>query len=178
MPRGQYSKLSAIAAMTESEKRRQRFQGRGCQVTRARKFLILAATASLIPSAAHGTRWVLITQTESRTYYVDMDAIVFDGPVATIWLRTEFAREGKKGESFSIEKWLHDCENDRAKLLALTIYKSNGRVMGSGQSPRYREDWQSFPANSEEGLLHRQICQPTVQKDGEGNAPAIHPNTT
>jgi hypothetical protein len=97
VPRGQYSKLSAIAAMTESEKRRQRFQRRGCQVIRARKFLILAATASLIPSAAHGTRWVLITQTESRTYYVDMDAIVFDGPVATIWLRTEFAREGKKG---------------------------------------------------------------------------------
>jgi hypothetical protein len=148
------------------------------QMNRTRAFLILAATATLIPSAAHGTRWVLITKSESRTYYVDMDAIVFDGPVATIWLRTELTTVGKKGEAFSIEKWLHDCENDRAKLLALTIYKSNGRVMSSGQSPRYREDWQSFPANSEEGLLHRRICQPTVQDGNARNTPVIVPSTT
>jgi hypothetical protein len=148
------------------------------KVNRTRDFLILAATATLIPSAAHGARWVLVTKTESRTYYIDMDAIVFDGPVATIWLRTELAREGKKGEAFSIEKWLHDCENDRAKLLALTIYKSNGRVMGSGQLPRYRGDWQSFPANSDEGLLHRQICQSAVQDGSERNAPVILPNTS
>lgn len=144
----------------------------------ARTYLIIAAIATLLPSAADAARWVLLTKTEDRTYYLDMDAIVFDGPVATIWLRTELAREGKKGEAFSIEKWMHDCENSRAKLLALTIYKSNGRVMGSGELPRYRQDWQTFPANSEGDVLHRRICKPIVESGGEGNASVVRPHTT
>jgi hypothetical protein len=128
-----------------------------------RNILIVAIIALSVPSAAFGTRWVSVVKDDKQTFYIDLDAVVFDGRVATIWLKTQLTRPSKKGPASKVEKWMHDCESDRAKLLAITIYKANGNVMGSGEAPHYTQDWQRSSANAHLQAIHRRICEPSPE---------------
>lgn len=125
-----------------------------------RTFLLFLAVSLSISSAAFGARWVSVTKDDERTFYIDLDAVVFDGLVTTIWLKTVLVQQGVKGEASRIEKWMHDCANDRTKLLAITVYKANGQVIGSGEAPHYTQDWQSSSADAQTTIIHRRVCGP------------------
>lgn len=139
-----------------------------------RKLIVVAVVASLMSTAASATRWVVVATTDDAVRYVDADALVRDGETATIWLKTEYATTRNKGESLTIEKWLHDCALGRTKLLALTLYKPNGSVIRSGESPRYREEWEAIVPGSVGERIHRRVCgigdaDPKVDELHEGN---------
>ena len=118
----------------------------------------MAAVLANLATEANASRWVLLANTSEGASYIDADAVVVDGSTATIWLRTEYATPGKKGEALSIEKWIHDCANERAKLLALTIYKGDGKVAGSAQLPRYRQEWVPVVPGSPGDAIHQRVC--------------------
>ena len=136
-----------------------------------RAFATLAALAVVIPTAANAARWVLVTKTPNAARYIDADAFVFDEATATIWLKTDYASKGKSGESVTIEKWMHDCANARAKLLALTLYDAKGRVVGSAELPRYRLEWGAIIPNSIGETIHQRVCGivngPVQSRDAE-----------
>jgi hypothetical protein len=101
---------------------------------------------------------VLIANTPGAARYIDADAVVFEEATATFWLRTEYDTKGKSGEKLAVEKWMHDCANDRAKLLALTLYKADGRVIDSAEVPRYRMEWMPIVPDSAGETVHERIC--------------------
>ena len=124
-----------------------------------RTMIIIAATAVMFPSAANATRWMLIAKTPDSTRYIDADAVVLDDDsVATVWLKTEYVNKGESGETLTIEKWMHDCVHERAKLLALTLYKSDGKVIGSAELPRYRLEWSAIMPGSVGETVHQRVC--------------------
>lgn len=123
-----------------------------------RKLILIVAVAALLPTAAHATRWVLIAQNDTAARYIDADAIVRDDAVSTIWLKIDYAVQGKDGETRAIEKWMHDCANARAKLIALTLYKPNGKAIGSAELPRYRLDWATIVPSSVGEQIHQRVC--------------------
>jgi surface-adhesin protein E len=120
--------------------------------------MIIAAIALVLPTRARATQWVLLAKTQTAAHYVDADAVVFDEATATIWLKTEYASKGKSGEMLTIEKWMHDCANHRAKLLALTLYKADGSVIGSAELPRYRMEWSTVVPGSAGETVHTGVC--------------------
>lgn len=121
--------------------------------------LIVMWFAGQTPSAANTSRWVFLTETEGRSYFVDADAVTIEKMVVTIWLKTVLAVPRPKGEASAIEKWMHDCENDRAKLLAVTIYKSDGRVISSGEIPHYEQAWKTTAEQRPADLVHNEVCK-------------------
>lgn len=123
-----------------------------------RKMIVIAAAAVALPTAAHATRWVLIAQTDAGAQYIDADAIVRDDAISTIWLKIEYLNKGKRGETRALEKWMHDCANGRAKLVALTLYKANGGVVGSAQVPNYRLNWAAISPSSVGEQIHERVC--------------------
>lgn len=114
--------------------------------------------ACSVPSAALATRWVSVSKDDERQYYIDLDAVVVDGLVRTVWLKTVIAQPLKKREASRIEKWMHDCENERVKLLAVTTYRENGEVLGSGEAPHYTQGWQKSSYEIRTSLVHAQVC--------------------
>jgi hypothetical protein len=120
--------------------------------------LVVALSVAVVPTGSLAARWVPIDRSAAASSYLDADQIVRDGDVVTIWLKVEFAAPGKKGEARTIEKWMHDCANNRAKLLALTLYKANGTVIGSAESPRYDLEWETLPNGSVAEEIHEKVC--------------------
>lgn len=143
-----------------------------------RTLMFLAAFAVMLPAAANATRWVLVSKTSDDTRYIDLDAVILDGSVATVWLKTEYLSRGRSGEASSIEKWMEDCAHQRAKLLALTLYRADGRVISSAEVPRYREEWVTIvPGSVGEGIYQR-ICAAVNGTSNEPRARTIEPETT
>jgi hypothetical protein len=135
-----------------------------------RTMMILAATAAMFPSAANATHWVIVAETPRSIRYIDADAVVLDDRVATLWLKTEYVNKGKSGETLTIEKWMHDCAHARAKLLALTLYKADGSVIGSAELPRYRLDWAAIVPGSTGETVHQRVCSIVNGTDRDGAA--------
>ena len=140
--------------------------------------LLTAICLFSFAGTANATKWALVGETDSGFYFVDMDALVVDESVATIWLRTELKRKGKSGEAVTIEKWIHDCRMDRSKILAVTLYKSNGNVIGSGALPRYRQDWSAIVPGTAGDLVHRKVCTPISGFDKRRSEPIASDQTT
>lgn len=139
---------------------------------------IIAAVAVMVPSTANATRWVLVAQTPGLTRYIDTDAIVVEDSTATLWLRSEYANRGASGEKRTVEKWMHDCAKARAKVLALTLYKPNGSVIGSAELPRYRLDWSPIIPGSASAVIHERVCavvDGTYEERGETKQVAARP---
>jgi hypothetical protein len=124
----------------------------------SRKLILVAALASMVSAPVNATRWVLIAKGSESIRYVDADEFLFEGATATIWLKTQYASKGKHGETLAIEKWLHDCEHGRSKLLAITTYKANGSVVSSAELPRYRLEWQAIDPSSVGAEIHERVC--------------------
>ena len=137
------------------------------QSRRGLKLILAAGAMSLFPTAGNATRWVQILKSDDGIRYIDTDAIVREDSTVTIWLKVEYATLGKKGEAFTMEKWMHDCANDREKLLALTIYKSNGSVAGSAEEPRYRQEWIRIVPGSIGAGIHERVCGLTNPKSND-----------
>ena len=142
-----------------------------------RRASLLVALVALLPTAAHAARWVLVSETATATRYIDLDAVVIDDQVATLWLKTEYATKQERGEVLAIEKWMHDCANRRAKLLALTRYKANGAVIGSAQLPRYELPWQNIAPDSAGEVIHRRVCGALKGTGGEREVESLSPDT-
>jgi hypothetical protein len=137
-----------------------------------RTLMVIAAVAGMVSTAANATRWILVAKTAGVARYIDVDAIVVDDATATIWLRTEYPNQGKHGEARAIEKWMHDCAKARAKLLALTLYKANGSVIGSAELPRYQSQWTTVVPGSVGETIHQRVCgaiDGTSKDRGEDN---------
>jgi len=143
-----------------------------------RRFLIFLLIAASVPSAAFATRWASVTKDDERHYYIDLDAVVIDGLVRTIWLKTVLDHPVKKREAFRVEKWMHDCENNRVKLLAITVYKASGAVVGSGEAPHYTQDWQSSPADAQTKIIHQQVCGHLPDLGDKPNTPVSNTITS
>lgn len=112
----------------------------------------------MLSSESEAARWIVVNKTALGTQYVDFDAVVIDKSIATIWVRTEVIQPTKRGASISLEKWLHDCANNRAKLVAITFYKADGSVVGSAAVPGYEENWSDVVPGSATGVVHQRIC--------------------
>ena len=123
-----------------------------------RKIAAFLGTFAMLSSGADAARWAIVNTTATGVQFVDLDSVVFDKAIATIWLRTELAEEGKRGASVTLEKWMHDCANRRVKLIALTLYKADGSVIGSAELPRYQEEWSEIVPYSAPEIVHRRIC--------------------
>lgn len=129
--------------------------------------------ALTISTAASAERWIAVSGAGPDARYLDLDGVVVDGRTATIWLRTEFAVTGKKGAASSLEKWMFDCAHSQAKLLAVTIYKTDGSVVGSGESPRYWEQWADVPPQSALAVVHERVCGALSGANGPSQAPLV-----
>lgn len=135
--------------------------GKSLRVRRVAGRMFLAANVAVyFAGVAEAARWVPLTDIGNDTYYVDADALVLQDSIATIWLKTVFAQLGEKGSATTIEKWMHDCQNNRSKLLAITLYKSDGSVIGSGELPRYKQEWTTPVQGSTGAMIHDRICRP------------------
>ena len=123
------------------------------------RFLLIAASSlSVLASPVEASRWVLVAEADSAKHFIDADAIVWDGQIASSWLRTEYSGRGPKEESAVLEKWMNDCENARSKLLAFTSYKADGSVLRSSQAPRYLLEWSEIKGGSTYQVAHQRIC--------------------
>lgn len=140
----------------------------------SRTALVSLLTLS-ISTAAAAERWVPVDGAGPDLRYVDLDGVVLDGATATIWLRTNFAYLGKKGAASSLEKWMFECSRSQAKLLAVTMYKANGVVIGSGESPRYLERWTDVPPQSSLRVVYERVCG-AIRRAEKG--PAVSPVET
>jgi hypothetical protein len=120
---------------------------------------VLLAASALIASPAAAYRWLHIAERGNSSFSVDTDALVWDDAVATIWLRTIHLSYPKNKEASAVEKWIHDCENGRAKLIAMTAYKADGSVIISAQVPRYEQSWRDIEPGSINEEVHRKICR-------------------
>jgi hypothetical protein len=142
-----------------------------------RAIIMTVAAEAMFPAAASAARWILVANSSGVERYIDVDAVVIDGRVVTFWQKTEYANQGKSGETSAVEKWMHDCANSRAKLLALTLYKADGSVIGSAQLPRYRQEWTDIIANSAGEAVHQRVCGAMDDVRQERDAELIHPAT-
>jgi hypothetical protein len=124
-----------------------------------RNVVAFVVTFAIFSGAANASRWAAVGTTGSGVQFIDLDAIIFEDGIATIWLRTELAEKGRRGESVTLEKWMHDCANGRAKVLALTMYKADGSVIGSAQLPRYELEWTPLIPNSPAYVVHEHVCR-------------------
>lgn len=138
------------AFLSPSQRRRTRVQF---------KALAMCALTLTYAEAAYASRWTPFAEIAGDLYFIDADAIVIQDSVSTFWLKTVFAELGEKGLAASIEKWMHDCQNNRAKMIAVTLYKSNGQIIGSGEQPRYEIAWKAISPGSRTEKIHHQICQ-------------------
>ena len=124
--------------------------------------------------AGKASRWVAVGKTADAVRSVDADEIVRDKAVATIWLKTEYSRQGPSGEAVAIEKWMHDCGNGRLKLLAFTLYQANGSVIVSAERPRYAQRWDQVVTGTIGDEIHQSVCgtedsNPDGEQRGKGS---------
>lgn len=110
------------------------------------------------PGAGRATEWLSVLDGRDAHRFIDADAIVLDGPMRTFWLRNDFRIANSKGMVRSVEKWIHDCEHGRAKMIALTWYDAKGRVIGSSELPRYELSWIGVTPDSIVGHIHSKVC--------------------
>lgn len=123
-----------------------------------RRIIIFLVIAFSVPSALSATRWVSVSKDSERQYYIDLDEVVVDGVMRTIWLKSVLFHPIKKREASRVEKWMHDCENNRVKLLAITVYRADGGVLGSGEAPHYTQGWQNYSHVTRSELAHQKAC--------------------
>ena len=117
--------------------------------------------------------WVEYRNNESGVYSYKKVNIDKEG-IGQLWVKQVFSDKSRKniiqgmiGSGISTEGWdklsekkmliEQDCKNHRERILSLTVYDSDGKVLQSHEDDK--TNWNDIMPASPEGVLHKIFCK-------------------
>jgi hypothetical protein len=96
---------------------------------------------------AWGTEWKYYGQTQSASYFFDMESMVPQGNIIRVWVKAVYSEDRRLdeekrlgGKNYNLTDSLAleeiDCKGKRCRVLALTVYSMEGEGAISGSRER------------------------------------------
>lgn len=130
-------------------------------------FPILLGIFLLGYSNTWGADWKYYGQTETASYFCDVESIIRQENIGRVWVKAVYSKEGRFGEgrklggkyrnlTDSIALLGIDCKNKRHRVLALIVYSMEGEAVIS--DIRERERGFTVPESILESL-YKTVCK-------------------
>lgn len=127
---------------------------------------MLVAYAVSVPSTAQGQEWARVgTDAEDNIYSVDAARIVRDGNLASVRVRTEYARPRKVDAAgidvfVALDQMVVDCGSGKFAVQSRTLVAADGTEIPRGSTPRGELRFRAAAAGSMSETIVRFVCRP------------------
>jgi len=118
-----------------------------------------------------GEDWRLYTKTDLyECFYNAENMIRSSQDIVEVWTKLEYTERGiietvkKFGKyyenlSYSLELWEINCAKKRHRLLSVTLYSVEGRILYTNQAGSHLPPWKIISRESIEESLYKAVCK-------------------
>ncbi len=120
---------------------------------------------------AWGADWKLFAETDSyQCFYDAEDTVPSSNGVVDVWAKLEYTKRGIRGIvekfgshyedlSYSLELWEINCPKRKDRLLSITEYSAEGKILYSNSSEGRHPAWKMIPRESVDESLYHAVCK-------------------
>jgi hypothetical protein len=118
-----------------------------------------------------GADWKLFAETELYECFYDAeDATSSSMNIVDVWTKLEYTKEGitgivkqfgkhYAGLSYSLELWEINCTEEKDRILSITEYSAEGRILYANSAKGRPPAWKIIPRESVDESLYKAVCK-------------------
>lgn len=102
--------------------------------------------------------WVMHSETETATHYLDPDTIRKEGNMRRIWGLTDLRTRHKDGEMSRRVRYEYDCKQELYRFLAITEHSepmAGGKVLSMHEEEKL---WRAIAPNTSAEATQKIVC--------------------
>jgi len=134
------------------------------------KFLSVALIFSC-HAEVWGADWKLFAETDLYECFYDAeDATPSSNNVVDVWAKLEYTKKGISGIvekfgkhyadlSYSLELWEINCAEKKDRILSITEYSAEGKILYANSANGRAPAWKIIPRESVDESLYKAVCK-------------------
>ena len=138
------------------------------------KFVIVSAVIGFAIfgyAEGWGADWKLFAETDLYECFYDAgDTAPSSENIVDVWTKLEYTRKGVNGIvakfgkhyadlSYSLELWEINCAEKKDRILSITEYSAEGKILYADSAEEKLPAWKIIPRQSVDESLYRTVCK-------------------
>jgi hypothetical protein len=121
--------------------------------------------------AVWGRDWKLFAETDLYECFYDADDTApSSGNIVDVWTKLEYTKKGVDGIvakfgkhyadlSYSLELWEVNCAQKKDRILSITEYSAEGKILYADSAEEKLPPWKIIPRQSVDESLYKAVCK-------------------
>ncbi len=133
--------------------------------------IFVVGLALFVYAESRGADWKLFAETDLYECFYDVeDATPSSENIVDVWTKLEYTKQGVTGVvkqlgkhyadlSYSVELWEINCSEEKDRILSITEYSSEGKILFATSVKDRPPAWKAIRRGSIDENLYKALCR-------------------